>query len=64
MFYEGDLQSGIAAALEQSRAVLCFVHGAIAFRFLSRYEANQRSQTMEKTVERGSISSYGMTRHV
>lgn len=27
MFHHGDLQSGIALAVEQSKAVLCFVHG-------------------------------------
>ncbi len=27
MFYEGDLRSGIASALEQSKSVACFVAG-------------------------------------
>ena len=27
MFHQGDLQSGIAAAVQQSKAVLCFVYG-------------------------------------
>jgi len=27
MFHKGDLQSGIALAVQQSKAVLCFVHG-------------------------------------
>lgn len=27
MFHEGDLQSGIGLAVQQSKAVLCFVHG-------------------------------------
>jgi len=27
MFYEGDLQSGIATAIEQSKSVACFVAG-------------------------------------
>lgn len=27
MFYEGDLQSGIATALRESKQVVCFVKG-------------------------------------
>jgi hypothetical protein len=27
MFHEGDLQSGIATALQQSKAVFCFIYG-------------------------------------
>jgi hypothetical protein len=27
MFHEGDLHSGIGLALQQSKAVLCFIHG-------------------------------------
>lgn len=27
MFYEGDLQSGIARAVQESKSVLCFVNG-------------------------------------
>jgi hypothetical protein len=27
MFYEGDLQSGIALAVQQAKSVLCFVIG-------------------------------------
>ena len=30
MFHVGDLQSGIALAVQQSKAVLCFVHGLVA----------------------------------
>ena len=30
-FHEGDLQSGIAAAIQQQKAVLCFVHGGSIF---------------------------------
>lgn len=30
MFYQGDLKSGIALAVQQSKAVLCFVHGLVA----------------------------------
>lgn len=29
MFHEGDLQSGIGLAVQQAKAVLCFVHGEI-----------------------------------
>jgi hypothetical protein len=28
MFHEGDLQSGIASAVQQSKAVFCFIHGS------------------------------------
>lgn len=27
MFHQGDLQSGIGLAVQQAKAVLCFVHG-------------------------------------
>jgi hypothetical protein len=27
MFHEGDLQSGIASAVQQSKALFCFIHG-------------------------------------
>ena len=29
MFHEGDLHSGIASAVQQSKAVLCFVRGQL-----------------------------------
>jgi hypothetical protein len=29
MFYEGDLQSGIALAVQQAKSVLCFVRGEL-----------------------------------
>lgn len=29
MFYEGDLQSGIALAMQQAKMVLCFVTGEL-----------------------------------
>ena len=32
MFHEGDLQSGIAKAVADSKAVLCFVHGMSSHR--------------------------------
>jgi len=30
MFYEGDLQSGIAKAVQESKLVVCFVTGNVA----------------------------------
>jgi hypothetical protein len=55
MFHEGDLQSGIASALQQSKAVLCFVHGSFQpFPPVSKADASpddrEDSQTWEKTI--------------
>jgi len=30
MFYEGDLQSGIAKAVQEGKSVLCFISGTIS----------------------------------
>jgi len=29
MFFEGDIQSGIALAIRQAKQVVCFIQGAI-----------------------------------
>ena len=39
MFYEGDLQSGIAASLRESKSVVCFVRGAGNLYELERYRS-------------------------
>jgi len=55
MFHKGDLQSGIASALQQSKAVLCFIHGLFeSAPSVSKADAcsddGEDSQTWEKTI--------------
>jgi hypothetical protein len=55
MFHQGDLQSGIASAMQQSKAVLCFVHGLLNLRWsASKTDAcsddTTNSQAWENTI--------------
>lgn len=55
MFHEGDLQSGIALAVKQSKAVFCFVHGmphTPPWTFYTDHCSDDQtnSQTWERTI--------------
>ena len=54
MFYEGDLQSGIGLAVQQSKAVLCFVHGRLPAR--PNVADSNSDQTTQKRVPSGRLS--------
>lgn len=48
MFHEGDLQSGIATAIQQNKHVVCFVAGEHIQMYLS--EAHNNTNIRRKTI--------------
>ena len=63
MFYHGSLQEGIALAVSQSKAVICFVRGAFYPRTLTSYWTCSSSyvDVEELLISHGLLQTFRLT---
>lgn len=62
MFYHGSLQEGIALAVSQSKAVICFVRGTLYPRnFTSYWTAVAMWKAQELLISHGLLRAYRLT---